>query len=312
MPDKYKEIGQILAAARREQNKTLKAASESTKIIEAYLQALEAGEPDKLPSRAYFPIFARGYAQYLGIDAAIFAEIEEKATIEAETLAATRNKSGSEKKSQNQSAPAMSKTESRRTWLYLAVAGIVIILAFIIYFFVIKQSGREILRFGTVHTTEKAESDTTGDNAMDAGASIPHDPYLPPQKLLLHLMPNQELGAVILSDGDTVLNRRLAAGEEQRWEARYRFHLTLDKPKAVDLYINNLKLSPLPEQVPGKADVEINQVNFRDFVEQTIDSGAVLILPSAANDSGRIPNPASGYRPVEDTVNSPEGTTGED
>ena len=311
MPDKYREIGQILAAARREQNKTLTAAAESTKIIEAYLQALETGEPDKLPSPAYFPIFARGYAQYLGIDPAIFAEIEEKATIEAESLAADRNRSGSEKKPRNHSAPAPATAKSKRTWFYFAIAGGVIVLAFVIYFFVISQTGRDLLRLGSGRTSENAESEAAG-NTVDTGMSIPSDPYLPPRKLQLRLVPNQEVGAVIVSDGDTVINRRLAAGEEQRWEARYRFHLSLDKSKDVDLYVNDLKLSPLPEQVPGKADVEINQVNFHEFVEQTIDSAALSTLPSATNDSGRIPNPAPGYRPIKDTVNSPEGTAGED
>ena len=70
MSDKYVEIGEILAAARREQGKTLKDASESTKIMENYLTAIETGDPGSLPSVAYFLLFARSYAQYLGIDPA--------------------------------------------------------------------------------------------------------------------------------------------------------------------------------------------------------------------------------------------------
>ncbi len=62
------EIGRSLQQARQERNLTLEQASQETHIRLAYLQALEAGEFERLPSMVQVRGFLRAYARFLGID----------------------------------------------------------------------------------------------------------------------------------------------------------------------------------------------------------------------------------------------------
>jgi cytoskeletal protein RodZ len=62
------ELGRSLQQARQERNLTLEQVSQETRIRLSYLQALEAGEFERLPSMVQARGFLRAYAGYLGID----------------------------------------------------------------------------------------------------------------------------------------------------------------------------------------------------------------------------------------------------
>ena len=61
-------IGKILQAAREERGLTIEQVAENTHIRKYYLQALEAGDFDTLPSRLQVKGFLRSYAGLLGLD----------------------------------------------------------------------------------------------------------------------------------------------------------------------------------------------------------------------------------------------------
>ncbi len=61
------KIGQKLHRARQEQNISLDQAAEETHIRLHYLEALERGDFNRLPSEAHVRGFLRAYAEYLGI-----------------------------------------------------------------------------------------------------------------------------------------------------------------------------------------------------------------------------------------------------
>lgn len=61
-------IGQRLSQARQARSVTLEQAAQATHIRERYLQALENGDFDALPSRVQVRGFLRSYAEYLGLD----------------------------------------------------------------------------------------------------------------------------------------------------------------------------------------------------------------------------------------------------
>jgi hypothetical protein len=82
----------------------------------------------------------------------------------------------------------------------------------------------------------------------------------------LGLWARQSVGVVLLRDGDTVLNRRLQAGEQGRWEAGYRFTLSADAPAALSLAINDQAALPLTGIGPAVVNLEINQANYRQFL----------------------------------------------
>jgi cytoskeletal protein RodZ len=71
-------IGQILQAAREDQQLTLEQVSASTHIRLHYLKAMEAGDFDSLPSRVQMKGFLRSYAGLLGLDVNVLVEILER------------------------------------------------------------------------------------------------------------------------------------------------------------------------------------------------------------------------------------------
>lgn len=68
------EIGSTLREARTRQRLGLHDAERATRIRASYLAALEEERFDQLPAEAYAKAFLRSYAEFLGLDGALFVE----------------------------------------------------------------------------------------------------------------------------------------------------------------------------------------------------------------------------------------------
>ena len=84
-------IGEILRSAREAKGWTLRDIEDGTYIKEAYLEAIEQGQYNKVPGTVYLKGFVRNYASYLGLDAGelikqLKREIGESAAAVAMTL----------------------------------------------------------------------------------------------------------------------------------------------------------------------------------------------------------------------------------
>lgn len=280
MPDTYKEIGTLLAAARREKQKTLEEASDCTKIAAKYLEAVEAGDPEPLPSKPYFLLFARSYAQYLGVNPAALEAIE---------------RNGRDAAADSAPEALVPKTIAPRSGQRVVISVIAICAIAIAVILVIRwrsgaktiPSGEELVQDSVVHQTANDSA------AVDSALVIPASPYQPPGKLVLVLWPRQPVGVVLLRDGDTVLNRRLEIGEQQRWEAAYRFSLSADAAAALNLTINDQAALPLAGLGPTIANLEINQANYRQFLPPDSATLSRRAADSVAKAAASIPNAAT-------------------
>jgi cytoskeletal protein RodZ len=74
-------LGTLLQEARAEQGLTINDMVERTRIRRDFLEAMEAGEFDRLPDPAYIKPFLRTYAKALGLD-------EEQVALEFDALSA--------------------------------------------------------------------------------------------------------------------------------------------------------------------------------------------------------------------------------
>lgn len=276
MADRFKKIGEVLAAARLEQNKNIKEAAEITKIKASYLEAVEAGDPSQLPSEPYFNLFARSYAQFLGIDPAIFDEFEEVNNHEQTEVSSEYSKDISIKQARS----------FGRSLLVLVIIVCLIFAAFIIYNQVIlkKNSGDSLPAGGGITEREASDRLIFENKMMDPGFNIDYKPYQMPDNLELVMSAKQDVWMVVVRDGDTVLNRQLTAGDVRKWEAKYRFVLTLGISTAVDLTLNGFKLPPLSDRAQTIAGLEINQANYEEYIsgEKTIKT----IRPAATSQAG--------------------------
>ncbi len=62
-------VASVLSRARERHGQNIRAVSQTLRIRQAYLEALESGESEKLPGMAYALGFLRTYADYLGLNA---------------------------------------------------------------------------------------------------------------------------------------------------------------------------------------------------------------------------------------------------
>ncbi len=121
MSEVNKKLGILLKKERERQNIKIDDLSERLKISVSNLQSIEAGTTDGLPSDLYFSLFAKSYAESLGID--------HSRTIEAikldceETNDNSQKSKGSEKK-QSDSSDEKTEAESliaKKTGIVFAV-----------------------------------------------------------------------------------------------------------------------------------------------------------------------------------------------
>jgi hypothetical protein len=147
---------------------------------------------------------------------------------------------------------------------------------------------------------------------------IPDKPYHPPEKLILYMRAKQDVWALVVRDGDTVLNRRLGVGDQRQWEAEYRYNITLGISTAVDLYVNDQKLAPLTERAQTISDLEINQVNYKDFYapplgeEESQPAEAITARKTTSTIPQTTPEAAMGNEIPESTVEDTTVLPGKD
>jgi transcriptional regulator with XRE-family HTH domain len=271
MADKYKKIGEVLKAARIEQKRELSEIAEATKIMERYLEAIEAGNPSELPSEAYFMLFSKNYAQLLGLDPQLLQEVEMDSQmgrfVESEEYEEEKPAKGEKRK-----AAKEKDSEGRsfvRPLIYMAVAVIILfaaVLAYNHYFLALNgEASTEPTEQLQAPHSEMPGTQTEVTTAQQPEA-IPYEPFQKPEKLKLFLLATQDVWAVVIRDGDTVLNRQLRMGESRSWEADYRYRLTLGISTAVDLRVNGKTLRPLTEEARTVAGLEINQANYMEYI----------------------------------------------
>jgi cytoskeletal protein RodZ len=284
MPDRYKKIADILVNARRERGKTLAEASAGTRIMVSYLEALEAGDPARLPSSAYFMLFARSYAEYLKIDPAVIAQAEEN-EIAADEMAAPPP-GEPEKPPPVQITPFEFEKEPPKAGRRL-ITGVVVVVILVLAVtaykkFIAKTTAPTPVR----DTTQVAVQQPAATIDSTAMTTTETPPPPAPTKLALVMKTNQEVWARIICDKDTVLSDLLAPGEEYRWEADSLYLLTLGISSAVEFTLNGIKLAPLSERPSMVSNARIDWDTYRGILPADTNSA---VMPT--RDSSSAPPP---------------------
>ena len=96
-------VGYTLRQERERQNLSIEDIEQGTSIRALYIEAIEAGEYDKLPGTVYTKGFIKNYAKFLGMDAD--SVVKEFATDLAELSAEAEAKAAAENAEQNSNKP---------------------------------------------------------------------------------------------------------------------------------------------------------------------------------------------------------------
>ncbi len=271
----YKEIGRRLKEKRQSLNRELSDIVEEIKIFERYLEAIEEGNLDGLPSKVYYNLFVRSYASELGMDP---DELLEDAM--TEDIPPEKNEAENAAK-KSPPAKAVSKPDNYTSPIKLILFIIVfVIIAFVIIVIISKKAGEDAFYEPPVEISQETSDkdliikDTLVDTASFTSVSGPSVqpeieppvktvPELPPMKMDITV---SELSWIlVLADGDTALHRNLPEGATRTLRARERFNLSIGNPGAVELKINDTLLRPLSPTGNPVMGIIITRANKNDF-----------------------------------------------
>jgi len=280
MSELHTKFGALLKLERERQGTTLADISVELKIPEDTLLQIEVGDINALPSELYFKLFAKSYAEYLGIDygktvEAIREEIGEALEpLEPDDI---HKKEKTRRPDKPDSSPAEGPGDPN-LGSFVKRAGIlagIIVGAFVIVlvgyqlFFSSDTSPDEAERGDSSHAglVHPSESDPASDisNASEFNWNIPT--YQQPDSIRLTLVAREESWATVVADGDTTtrLYQTLVPGQQYVRTAKYRLRVSIGIPRLVDINLDG-KPAYLANPETGRiSQVEINQTNRDKF-----------------------------------------------
>jgi len=228
----YKGVGELLRRARELKKLSFDEVYSELRIHPKFLEAMEEEQFEELPGDAYIKPFLRTYSIFLGIN------IDEKLDSEPEREIVIPSKI----------APVPQKKSNLKRWLqvsllYLGALGVISIIG-------LKSGILDIYRFKpqTVSPTEKMS------------------PAPAQQNFLLELMVFDSLTAIVISQDDTLLARKLCRGNVMRFSNRDSYDLILTPAQNCRVYANR---SPL--YFPGLANdtlrITLNEVNYQPYID---------------------------------------------
>jgi len=278
MKELYTKIGKLLRLERTRRDIALEDMATDLKISEAHLEAIEDGDATRLPSELYFKLFAKSYAEALGIDYEATVEaieqdisgIEEPADqAEAAEAPAAAADSGE--------PPAAGKTTSdgsrRQLKKLLYLIGAVIVL------FLVVVAVNELFLKGSDETpmvdsldTEHAQTSTAGNEPSDELANYDWNvpAYHAPDSLRLLLVARSGSWATVLADGDTAVYRTLTPGRRYEVAAQYRLRVSVGIPSVVDIELNGQPVNLRNPESGRIAGVEIDQINVEKYLARPL------------------------------------------
>jgi len=287
------KIGKLLKVERERQGIALDDMSTKLKIGMGNLERVENGDLDALPSELYFNLFAKSYAEALGINYA--------ATVEAikEDIGQPLEPEDSAKKGMpddvteaattpgKEGAPSGAGPKGGANFLrnFAIFFGILIVL-FIIFVLVNKlflsgDNGEHTLD----RPTEAALVDTSAEKqpAADESKFAAYDWNVPryqkPSDLQLKLVARQESWATVLADGDTAIFRTLTPGRVYTVSARYRLRVSVAVPSVVDVELNGRPVDLRNPATRRISRVAINQVNLDSLLNPPEPAGDIIDKP---------------------------------
>ncbi len=314
MSDLRKKFGELLKLERERKGIKLEALAEQLKISLTYLESIESGDLRNLPSELYYGLFAKSYAESIGVDYAatmdaMKAELEEPAEIkEAAPNGAQGRKKVREDKAPEEAREPKSPDEGSGIlkWLLYIFGGLALLFVIFLvinHFFFSTRSTSE----ATTPTQSNVTTEQSGQSQEDLDAAVANFnwddtlSYEVPSKIKLSLVAVDQSWSTIVADGDTALFRNLIPGRQYDVEATFRMLVSIGIPSVVKVTLNGQPVDLADPQSGRISRVEISQANLHQFLGGPTSSGDKSIEPGV----NQTP-----VQPSEDTVK--HGGTGDE
>ena len=297
MDEVQSKLGHALKLERERRNLSLETLSQQLKITEGNLQAIEDGDIAALPGKLYFKMFARSYAEALGIDyertiEAIREELGEPIETSGNGLA--RNKTDDERQNEPldnlsnrpnyaASTAKMFRTGLRSTGVMIALGLVVIVLAVIL--FVPKGGKFGFLRIGDSQPTDDYAANVADSTDTDASDYRVVAGSKDKTVLTLEMVARDRTWATIIADGDTAVHYTLKPWREYVVGAQEKLVVSIVSPLSVDIKLNGIPVDFSDPEKGTVQNVDVTLENMSLFIKRP-DTDSAGLDTSGAEISG--------------------------
>ena len=283
-------FGENLRREREMRGVELREIADATKISIRFLQALETDRPEVLPGGLFPQAFVRQYARYLGLDA-------DK--VVADFAYATRADAP-----ERPAAPGVGPeraTAPRAPSMAARVGGTAAVLVAALGVFVWSTRG------SSPEPAAQPPAPATTPSVLHPGDRVYPPPSVVataapanPDALVLQVTARESCWVKVQVDRLTVLNRTLAQGESQTFDARKEIVLNVGNAGGLAYTINGRAGASLGKQGEVRSNIVITRESLPEFVD-----GGLAARPSARPPASTIARPDT-----EDTTPSPDPEQG--
>lgn len=276
MSELHIRLGKALKLERQNKNLQLASLADQLKTSESTLERLEEGDFSSFASPVYFSLYAKSYAESLGVDYVRTLEaIREDLGESIEPIAmATASKPSSNVEIPGD-APAANGT---RKFLWIGLIAVVVIVLAVVIWMVLDTGSAGVEPAGVTPPTQ-----AFGTQGVDFSTSAPADTSV----ITLSLFARGSSWVALMTDGDTALFRTFSSGETLEVSAVRQMILTVGTPAQIDLKINGFS-AKLADRSGRISNVVITPGNVRAFTgEMGKDSTLTTADSSAQSPTGK-------------------------
>jgi len=276
--DKGNPIGSVLRYHREQKKLSLDQISEELKVRREYLEAMERGRFDLLPSGFYQRSFLRAYAQFLELDPDhILKMLEEQQRAiqenEAEALSkptAFFGETKGEPTIVKGESPPLKPTfptmppsrESRVSFWFSVFMGLLVGALCLIFLFKIgirdeqnTSASQAILEAESLLVTPELV------DTMELFSNLLDEQIGGSPELILRIEAAGESWIRIISDGAELYTGFIDQNMNVEFKAKERFSINLGKNQGVRAWLNGFELTPLEKGI-----TRLNRENFKEFI----------------------------------------------
>lgn len=252
-------VGYTLRQERERQNLTVEDIEQGTSIRALYIEAIEAGEYDKLPGAIYTKGFIKNYAKFLNLDADAAAKefANDMAELKAEADAEAAKAAAAAQVSTQQAEPVKPEkiaTEKKRLGHSIEfesngfsgkmiVAAVVLIAAIVggIWAFMSNSDG-EVAKVNPPVQTQAAPTEQPADNPTPVANAAPQPPAPASDTVSVQARFNSRCWALVTVDGAVVEEGIIEGGQTLSWEGKDNISFRLGNAGAVEFFQNGKSL----------------------------------------------------------------------
>ena len=249
-------VGYTLRQEREQQNLSIEDIEQGTSIRVLYIEAIEAGEYDKLPGTVYTKGFIKSYAKFLGmdVDAVVKEFLADMAELNPPEPVATEETAAQTSENKNEVKPV--QPEKKPLGHSIQIEGDfppMKLIAAAVVLIVVLAGGIWALMSGSDNEVAKVEQPPTqqvepaeqppADNPTPVANASPAPP--PSDSVAVQARFNDRCWVLVTVDGAVVQEGVIEGGQTLSWEGKDNISFRLGNAGAVEFFQNGQSLGVL-------------------------------------------------------------------